>query len=391
MELPSSTEQHGGLLVPRVRSSKSRSATATAPSSARHRAASPWSPCSRLISSAFVQSSSAHSCSRPGAARTSPRRSALPHGAAARPRPHRLRRKPRAPRRTGRARARTSAAPRQPHERSRRRSAAGERERRAQVVGLELLDRSFPRARARRRRGSPPTPSRRPGCSARDARRRAPRPRRARSAASSAYSRIVSSSVNRSPRRRTRLASTSAASGSHRILRPRPPRGRRARSRRRTRRARRGASARPRRGARSSSRASRAASLARRQVAGAADEHVERIVEPLFERRHRQNADARSGELDRERQPVEPSADPGDDRRRLIVTANSESTAAARAAKSATDSLDRQWRHRVLVLAAHPQRHARGREHTKPRRAREQPGEKRRRLGRNLLEVVEDE
>ena len=78
--------------------------------------------------------------------------------------------------------------------------------------------------------------------------------------------------------------------------------------------------------------------LARRQVARAADEHVERLVEPLLERRHRQRAHARRGELDRERQPVEAARRSA---RRAAVSSSSSnagSTARARAAKSATAS-----------------------------------------------------
>ena len=55
-----------------------------------------------------------------------------------------------------------------------------------------------------------------------------------------------------------------------------------------------------------------------RQVAGAAGEEVEPLLEPFEDRLRREQLHARGRELDREREPVEAAADPGD-RRRVFV------------------------------------------------------------------------
>ena len=61
--------------------------------------------------------------------------------------------------------------------------------------------------------------------------------------------------------------------------------------------------------------------LPARKIARAACEHVERLFEPLHHPRRRQQLAARGGELDRERQPVEPPADLRDVPRTLLCRA----------------------------------------------------------------------
>ena len=78
--------------------------------------------------------------------------------------------------------------------------------------------------------------------------------------------------------------------------------------------------------------------LAFGQVAGASREEVERLLEAAGDRPDREELDPCCGELDRERQPVEATADLGDIGRRLSSTENAGSTAAARAPKSRTAS-----------------------------------------------------
>ena len=69
-----------------------------------------------------------------------------------------------------------------------------------------------------------------------------------------------------------------------------------------------------------------------RRVARARGEQVERMLEPLEQRLRSQEPEPRSGELERERQPVETPADLGDDRSFSAVS----SSAGARATKSDT-------------------------------------------------------
>src|SRR5581483_662379 len=142
--------------------------------------------------------------------------------------------------------------------------------------------------------------------------------------------------------------------------------------------------------------------LPRRQVAGAADEQVESPLEPLLDRRQGQRAHARGRQLDRERQAVEPSADPGD-RRRGRGRQGKRRVDRARTRREQRDRLRRrdlgeraagighgQRRDRVLVLAAQAHRHPARRDDAQARRI---PEQSRNRLGRvlELLEVVEDE
>ena len=58
--------------------------------------------------------------------------------------------------------------------------------------------------------------------------------------------------------------------------------------------------------------------LPRQDVAAAAGEHAEALVEPLAQLARAEHLDARRGELDGERDAVEPPADVGDDRRVLV-------------------------------------------------------------------------
>ena len=55
--------------------------------------------------------------------------------------------------------------------------------------------------------------------------------------------------------------------------------------------------------------------LAKRQIAIARRQQVERVIEPLEQRRGLEDSHARRGELERQRQAVEPAADRGDRRR----------------------------------------------------------------------------
>ena len=59
--------------------------------------------------------------------------------------------------------------------------------------------------------------------------------------------------------------------------------------------------------------------LPRRGGAAAGAKQSEAVVQPLGQRGRAESADAAGGELERERQPVEPEADAGDVHRVLVV------------------------------------------------------------------------
>ena len=144
--------------------------------------------------------------------------------------------------------------------------------------------------------------------------------------------------------------------------------------------------------------------LPRREVAPPALQHVEPFVEPPPQLVDREQRDARGGELDRERQPVEPAAG-GDDVGRVLVRELEVGPQRDRALDEQLDRLrcerilqrdcagaggERERRHREQPLAAYAQRRTAGHERGGTRAVREQLGQAGRGLG-HLLEVVEHE
>ena len=144
--------------------------------------------------------------------------------------------------------------------------------------------------------------------------------------------------------------------------------------------------------------------LAARQVLRAADEQVERPVETMVHRRGRQELRARSGELDRERQPVEPRADLGDCGGVLLVELEVRVDGAGTGGEQPHRVVRGQLleaqpgaglgrcegRDRVLVLPREPERRAARGEHEQPRRRRQQAGDELD-VRHELLEVVEQQ
>ena len=141
-----------------------------------------------------------------------------------------------------------------------------------------------------------------------------------------------------------------------------------------------------------------------RAVAPPALQHVEPFVEPRPQLVGREQRDARGGELDRERQPVEPAAG-GDDVGRVLVGELEVGPQRDRALDEQLDRLrcervfqrdcavaggERERRHREQPLAAHAQRRTAGHERADTRAMLEQLGQAGRGVG-HLFEVVEQE
>ena len=144
--------------------------------------------------------------------------------------------------------------------------------------------------------------------------------------------------------------------------------------------------------------------LPRREVAPPALQHVEPFLEPPPQLVDREQRDARGGELDRERQPVEPAAG-GGDVGRVLVRELEVGPQRDRALDEQLDRLrcervlqrdcavaggERERRHREQPLAAHAQRRTAGHERGDTRAVPEQLGQAGRGVG-HLLEVVEHE
>ena len=130
--------------------------------------------------------------------------------------------------------------------------------------------------------------------------------------------------------------------------------------------------------------------MARRHVLLARGQQREPLVEPPQHRRRRQQANARRGELDRERQSVEARADLRGGGRVFVPGLPAGSCLARALGEELHGSRGLERRHRVLPLGPHAQRRAARDEHLRPGGARHQRADLRR--GRqHLLEVVEHE
>ena len=145
--------------------------------------------------------------------------------------------------------------------------------------------------------------------------------------------------------------------------------------------------------------------LPRRRRAAAGAEEPEAVVEPLGHRSGPERAEPAGGELERERQAVEPEADARDVRRVLLVERESR-----RGRRRALDEQphrlvveeigrrerllrvgDRQRRHAEHDLAADAERLAARREHGQPRRGAEDRVDERSARPEQVLAVVQDE
>ncbi len=123
--------------------------------------------------------------------------------------------------------------------------------------------------------------------------------------------------------------------------------------------------------------------LAGGRITRAAGQEVEAAAEPLEDRRGRERAGAGGGELDRERQPVEPAADLGD----CGVVGVGDAGAAH---KQLDRGLRRQRRQRHLALLGQPQRGLARDQHGHSRRPAQEVADRGRGVD-ELLEVVEHE
>ena len=135
------------------------------------------------------------------------------------------------------------------------------------------------------------------------------------------------------------------------------------------------------------------------EIARARLQQAEAALQPRQDRRGRQQLDARRGQLDRQRQPVQAGADLGD--RRGVVVGDLESRLdRERPLDEQPDRLvlrhtlggrarigEHQRRHRHLLLARDAKRAARRRDHLQARAGADQIGDQRR-GGQHLLEVV---
>ena len=129
--------------------------------------------------------------------------------------------------------------------------------------------------------------------------------------------------------------------------------------------------------------------LALGQVARAADEQGQGVVEPFDQRGRGQHAQPGGGELDRERDIVERSAD-RDDMRGVVVGELEVGLDRTRTLREQLGGLRRRKRaERDVLLAAHPEQDPAGAEHG-CRRSGQQRADLRRGLD-HLLDVVEDE
>ena len=130
--------------------------------------------------------------------------------------------------------------------------------------------------------------------------------------------------------------------------------------------------------------------LVPRRVAAPAGEELEAISEPGEERHRRKQLGSRRGELDRERQAVEPYAQLGD-RGRILLGQGEARIGGLRARDEELRRLVLgERRHGVLVLCSKVKRRAARHDHSQSRRCNEEPRHQRR--GReHLLEIVDQQ
>ena len=138
------------------------------------------------------------------------------------------------------------------------------------------------------------------------------------------------------------------------------------------------------------------------QVPGPAGQQAEPLVKPRRQGLRRQQPDPGRGQLDGQRQPVQPAADLRDRRRvaagQLEARVRGVRPLGEQAHRGVAPQLfgvrgraggrDRQRRHRELVLAGQPQHRPAGHQHHQARSGRQQPGQQRSRP-QHLLEIVQ--